>query len=205
MKTFNIKNLFVGTLENEAVVTLNVKQVEENGVYSLEASYCRCYIESEKIYDLEDELQTFVDDARYVRDNMETVLDWLYDYDCAPSDLVRYITYDCEGDSYKTREIFEVMGIDIDGEGFKDKAIAAAEHNEKNYYLIEDTDTWFTSYNVWGAKLAYPVFIELFALIEVYNGKTYNENIAGQIAQAVEKCNADLQEHFEVFIQYTKN
>ena len=52
MKTFNIKNLFVGTLENEAVVTLNVKQVEENGVYSLEASYCRCYIESEKIYDL---------------------------------------------------------------------------------------------------------------------------------------------------------
>ena len=64
MKTFNIKNLFVGTLENEAVVTLNVKQVEENGVYSLEASYCRCYIESEKIYDLEDELNTFIYDAR---------------------------------------------------------------------------------------------------------------------------------------------
>ena len=205
MKTFNIKNLFVGTLENEAVVTLNVKQVEENGVYSLEASYCRCYIESEKIYDLEDELNTFIYDARYAQNNMETVLDWLYDYDCAPSDLVRYIAYDCEGDSYKTREIFEVMGIDIDGEGFKDEAIAAAEHNGKNYYLIEDTDTYFTSYNVWGAKLAYPVFIELFALIEVYNGKTYNENIAGQIVQAVEKCNADLQEHFEVFIQHTQN
>lgn len=205
MKTFNIKNLFVGTLENEAVVTLNVKQVEENGVYSLEAHYSRSYIESEKIYDLEDELQTFVDDARYVRDNMETVLDWLYDYDCAPSDLVRYIVYDCEGDSYKTREIFSLMGIDMDGENFEDEAIATVEHNEKKYYLIEDTDTYFTSYNVWGTKLAYPVFIELFALIEVYNGKTYNENIAGQIAQAVEKCNADLQEHFEVFIQHTKN
>ena len=205
MKTLDVKNLFVGTLENEAVITLNVKQFEENVVYSLKASYCRCYIESEKIYDLEDELNTFIDDARYNLNVMETVFEWLLDYDCTPSNLAQNIIYDCERDSYKTREIFEVMGIDIDGEGFKDEAIAAAEHNGKNYYLIEDTDTYFTSYNVWGAKLAYPVFIELFALIEVYNGKTYNENIAGQIVQAVKKCNADLQEHFEVFIQHTQN
>lgn len=203
MKTLDVKNLFVGTLENEAVITLNVKQIEENGVYSLEAHYSRSYVESEKIYDLEDELRSFIEeDARNNRDNMETVFNWLVDYDCAPSDLVRNIVYDCEGDSCKTREIFEVMGIDIDGEGYEDNALTTVEHNGKKYHLIEDVDAWVTPHSVWGTKLAYPVFIELFALIEVYNGKTYNENIAGQIAQAVEKCNADLQEHFEVFIQH---
>lgn len=202
MKTFDVKNLYVGTLENEAVITLNVKQIEENGVYSLEAYYSRCYVESEKIYDLEGELDAFMDDAHYNHSAMETVFKWLHDYDCAPSDLVSSIVYDCEGDSYKTREIFSVMDIDIDGEGYEDEAIATVEHNEKKYYLIEDIDAWITSHDVWNTKLAYPIFIELFALIEVYNGKIYNENIANQIAQAVEKCNADLVEHFEVYVEH---
>ena len=203
MKTFNIKNLFVGTLENESVITLDIRQTEENGVYSLEAYYKRCYIETEKVYDLEDELNTFIDDARYVRNNMETVLDWLYDYDCAPSDLVRYIAHDCEGDSYKTREIFETMGIEIENDKYSDIAIAAVEHLEKNYYLIEDDEVDFDSYNVWGAKLAFPVFIKLFSLIELYNGKIYSESIAAQIVETVEKCNANVEEHFRAYVEHT--
>lgn len=207
MKTLNVKNLFVGTMENESVITLDIKQTEENGVYSLEAYYKRCYIETEKVYDLESELLSYIEDAYHGYgtnyDVMRTVFDWLHEYDCAPTDLVSEILRDCDGNKHATQHIFESMGIEIDSDEYSDIAIAAVEHLEKNYYLIEDDEVDFDSYNVWGAKLAFPVFIKLFSLIELYNGKMYSESIATLIAETVEKCNADVEEHFRAYVEYT--
>lgn len=204
MKTLDVKNLFVGTMDNETVVTLNIKQVESNGVYTLDAHYCQSVIEHEKIYDVESELTSFIDNARYDNNSMRVVFDWLYDYDCALSDLAHNIASECEGDVYKTREILEAMDIYCDHDSYEEEAIATTECNGKKFYLIEqDSEVApFDGTNVWGTKLAYPVFIQLFALIEVYNHKYYSESLAEEIKLAVEKCNANLQEHFEAFIQH---
>lgn len=206
MKTLNVKNLFVGTMKNESVITLDIKQTEENGIYSLEAYYKRCYIETEKVYDLESELLSYIEDAYHGYgtnyDVMRTVFDWLHEYDCAPTDLVSKILCDCEGDDYTTRQILETMGVDIEDEGYSDVAIATTEHNGKKYHLIEETDAKCDSYDVWGTDLAYPIFVKLYSLIELYNGKFYSESIAAQIVETVEKCNADLEEHFISFVEY---
>lgn len=205
MKTFDIKNLYLGTVKNEAVVTLDLKQSEENGVYTLDAVYNYCAIETEKIYNLESEVETFVENAMsgYSTDTAPTVLSWLNEWDCRPSDLVGKIVNYCEGNENETDKIFNEMGIYRDCEDYEEEAISTVEHNGKKFHLIVDEDMYLDSSYVWDVDLAYRIFVRLFALIEVYNGKFYTESVAEEIKQAMENCQVDLNEAFEAFIKHT--
>lgn len=204
MKTFDIKNLYLGTVKNEGVVTLDLQQKEENGVYTLDAVYKYCEIETEKIYNLESEVEAFVENALngYSTDTASTVLSWLSEWDCRPSDLVGKIVDYCKGNKSEESCIFDEMGIYRDCEDYEN-AISTVEHNGKKFHLVVDEYMDLDSSYVWDVDLAYKIFIRLFALIEVYDGKFYSESVAEEIKQAMEKCQVDLDEAFEAYVKHT--